>query len=285
MNDWEESSVKIQHVGMKHRLTEADTFDHVEEAAERPPPPWIDEDIETQKWESKREEAIKKMRQDLTYQFVMLLSGFTNEKMSKYWTRNETASGKRGTIRGEGAECSVDVPDNYNCGSDGDQKKYHDWYVNTSWADGMIYLTPMVYGHMEEAFTALTQRFEHLRTAKLENFIESPRIRSIFARLVAMCIRISDVLSGKKYHLNSTYKRIHMERQRIMNVFRHVRLRTKEMSWEDVQKGLEAEQVLVFEKDESNPMYASVDTKWDSAQALRLKNELLELNKRKKFFT
>lgn len=282
MNDWEERSVKIQHVGMKRRLEEGDTFDHVAEADERPPPPWIDEDQDTKNWEEKRETAIKKMRENMTYQFVMLLSGFTNEKMSKYWTRTETASGKKGAINKEFAECSVDVPENYNCGSNNDQKKYHDWYVNTSWADGMIYLTPMVFGHMEEALTALTQKYIHLKEAKLEHFIESPRIRTLFARLVAMCIRISDVLSGKKYHLNSTYKRVHLERQRLMSVFRHIRLVRKKMTWDDITKGNEPQTVLVFEKDIQNPMYAGT-TNHDIMYNIRLNNELLEMNKRKKY--
>ena len=286
MNDWEETSVKIQHVGMKRRLEEGDTFDDVDEANEEDistPPPWIEKDDETDKWEKQREAAIKKMRENMTYQFVMLLSGFTNEKMSKYWTRTETASGKKGSTSKESAECSVDVPDNYNCGSSGDQKKYHDRYVNTSWADGMIYLTPLVYGHMEEALTALTQKFSHLKDAKLEHFIESPRIRTLFARLVAMCIRISDVLSGKKYHLNSTYKRVHMERQRLMMVFRHIKLVRGESTWEDIQNGRDPEMKLMFQKDIQTPRYASIDTKYDSMYRLKLNNELIELNKRRKF--
>jgi len=54
----------------------------------------------------------------------------------------------------------------------------------------------MVYGHIEEAFTAITQKYSHFEDAKLEMFIESPRVRTMFARVVTMCIRISDVLSG-----------------------------------------------------------------------------------------
>ncbi len=282
MDGWEESSVKIQHMGMKNRLTEGDTFGDVDEATDRPPPPWVKEDEDTQKWEIKREEAIKKMRQDKTYQFVMLLSGFTNEKMSKYWTRNEVASGRKKGSK-DTAECSTEAPETYDCDNKSDAKLYHDWYVNTSWADGMIYLTPLVFGHMEEALTALTQKYQHLREVKLENFIESPRIRTLFARLVAMCIRISDVLSGKKYHLNNTYRRVNMERQRLMNVFKHVKLVRKEQTWEDAKAGKEAENVLIFEKDQHNPMYASVDTKWDLANALKLNGELIELNKRRKY--
>ena len=277
MDGWEESSVKINHLGMKRRLTEGDTFDDLTAAADRPPPPWIKEDRDTKRWEQRRENAIRSMREQKTYQFVMLLSGFTNEKMSKYWSRKETASGKKS------AECNINADDNYDCGSKSDGKKYHDWYINTSWADGMIYLTPMVYGHMEEALTALSQRFDHLQDVKMEYFIESPRIRTLFARLVAMCIRISDVLSGKKYHLDSTYRRIHMERQRLMNVFKHVRLVKGTVSWDEMQQGKEPEAKLIYEKGEHNPRYASVDTKWDLAQSLKLKNELMQLSKRKKY--
>ena len=277
MDGWEESSVKINHMGMKQRLTEGDTYDDISAAAERPPPPWIDKDSDTEEWEKSRQNAIKEMRAQKTYQFVMLLSGFTNEKMSKYWSRKENASGKKM------AQCNINADDNYDCGSTTDAKKYHDWYINTSWADGMIYLTPMVYGHMEEALTALTQRFDHLRNAKLEHFIESPRVRTLFARLVAMCIRISDVLSGKKYHLDSTYRRIHMERQRLMNVFKHIKLIEQAQSWDDIHNEKEPEARLIFEKGETNPRYASVDTRWDVADSLKLKNELLQLNKRKKY--
>ena len=77
---------------------------------------------------------------------------------------------------------------------------------------------------MEEAFTAITQRHEHLKHIKLWQLVESPRIRALFARMVAMCIRISSTLSGKKYNLDRTYKRVNLERQRLMNTFKHVRV-------------------------------------------------------------
>lgn len=283
MDQWEESSVKINHVGMKRRLTEGATFDNVEasDKVTRPPPPWIERDGDTENWESKRESAIKAMRQDETYQFVMLLSGFTNEKMSKYWTRKETASKGRGSRNKETAECSVDVPDNYDCGSTSEGKAYHDWYVNTSWADGMIYLTPMVYGHMEEALTALTQRFRHLEDAKLEYFIESPRIRTLFARLVAMCIRVSDVLSGKKYHLNSTYKRVHMERHRLMNVFSHVHI--TDATLQEIKLG-KNEKKLVYMRKEDNPRVAGTTSSGTSVGSLALSRQVFALNKRRKYF-
>jgi hypothetical protein len=304
MNDWEESSAKIKHIGMKRALNEGDTYDEVPKTGnnKRIPPPWVKKDAQTEEWEKKREDEIKDMRQNKTYQFIMLLSGFTNEKMSKYWTRSESSNKQQsGTMytgmdsmvtpveEGDGVKPEVstgmieernlddiDTPvelqgssaSRSNPPTKAEAKQYHQWYINTPWADGLVYLTPMVYGHIEEAFMALTQRFEHLQDVPLQAFIESPRIRSLFARVVAMCIRISDVLSGKKYHLESTYRRVNMERQRLMNTFKHVQY---------------VDNQLMFLKSNRNPRYASVASKWDIAQRLKLKDEVLNINKKKRF--
>ena len=305
MNDWEESSAKIKHIGMKRALNEGDTYDKVERTGNnnRIPPPWIRRDANTEGWEKTREGEITNMRKNKTYQFIMLLSGFTNEKMSKYWTRSESSNKQQAGPMYTGMESMVtpiveeddvksEVPkpevtpvmemsadeqpvEEIGSRSTGmkavtkaEAKQYHQWYINTPWADGLVYLTPMVYGHIEEAFMALTQKFEHLQDVPLQAFIESPRIRSLFARVVAMCIRISDVLSGKKYHLESTYRRVNMERQRLMNTFKHVQY---------------VENQLIFLKSDRNPRYASVASKWDIAQRLKLKDEVLNINKKKRF--
>jgi len=296
MNDWEESSVKINHIGMKQALDEGDTVDEIRKSrAQREPPVWVGQNPTQHEWEKKREKQIRLMRSNKTYQFIMILSGFTNEKMSRYWTRTEAANKQNagGCFTGvQESNCSsgsceipvkkekprevdldtaiftYDEPMENPQQTTADAKRYHDWYVNTAWADGLVYLTPMVYGHIEEAFTALTQRFNHLQDVPLRYFIESKRVRSLFARVVAMCIRISDVLSGKKYHLESTYRRVHMERNRLMNTFKHVHLQGKE---------------LVFSRSDSNPRYASVNNEWDVKHALKLNKAILELNNNKLF--
>lgn len=100
---------------------------------------------------------------------------------------------------------------------------FHRWYINTSWADGKLHLSPMVYAHLEEAHNMVRFKWAHLKEVALDFFIESEDIRSYFARLVAYNIRTSDVLSGQRYHLNSTYPRINHEKAKLLNVFRHVR--------------------------------------------------------------
>lgn len=267
--DWEESSVKIDHATS---LREGDTYDENEEISlQQPPnPPWVTHNQETLDWEEQREEQIKTMRDNPTYKFVMLLSGFTNEKISKYWTRKEST----GRIQ-DNPTCGLEAE--MACSVNNNAKKYHDWYISTSWANGMTYLTPMVFAHMEETLTALTQKFEHLRRARLEHFIESPRVRSLFARLVAMCIRITDVLSGKKYHLDSTYRRVHMERQRLMNAFKRIHLVKKQVTMSDIQQMAERNEEwrryeLQFREDTDPqlPMY--------KLRGLALSNELVRLN-------
>jgi hypothetical protein len=68
-----------------------------------------------------------------------------------------------------------------------------------------------------------------------------------------------------------------------MNVFKHVRMVKSTVSWDEAKNGKEPSVKLIYEKDERNPKYASVDTKWDVAQSLKLKNELMQLHKRKKY--
>lgn len=228
MNDWSESSVKINHVGMTS-LKEGDTYDKldndqtpgVDQDTIDNKPPWITGPTdETKQFEKHREQQIMDQRKNLTYQFVMLLCGFTNEKLNKYWNREDEKPNKFN----QGASISISGDGTVKNNENNKQKGFHNWYVSTSWADGLVYLTPTVYGHIEEAFTAITQKYDHLSNVQLEMFIESPRVRTVFARVVAMCIRISDVLSGKKYHMDRTYRRVNMERARLMNYFKHVHI-------------------------------------------------------------
>ena len=100
---------------------------------------------------------------------------------------------------------------------------FHDWYSSTSWADGRLHLSPLIYAHIEEAFNVVRRKWTHLKDVPLSLFIESRDVRSYFARLVAWCMRTSDCLSGKRFHLQSTYARVNHEKIRLLNIFRHVR--------------------------------------------------------------
>lgn len=270
MNNWSESSVKINHVGMTS-LKEGDTYDKldndqkpgVDEATIENKPPWIvGPTDDTKKYEEHREKQILNQRQNLTYQFVMLLCGFTNEKLSKYWNREDEKPNKFN----QGASISLAGDETVTNRDNNKQKTFHNWYVSTSWADGLVYLTPTVYGHIEEAFTAITQKYNHLADAKLEMFIESPRVRTMFARVVAMCIRISDVLSGKRYHMDRTYRRVNMERARLMNYFKHVHI---------------MDDKLIYHRNDTSNRIATVGFK--IPRGLEFSSRLLHLNNKAKY--
>lgn len=266
--------------GIRDRICEGDNIETYGDRiiSQTDVPPWIKKDDEVDKYEITREDHLKKMRSSRVYKFVMLLSGFTNEKMEKYWTRS---TGVQRT------NFSTDSPFDVNASKPStekdDNKKqlaYHDWYINTTWADGLVYLTPMVYAHIEEAFTAITQRHHHLKDVKLWQFIESPRVRAIFARMVAMCIRISSALSGHKYHLNNTYKRVNLERRRLMNVFKHVHIKDGIIQ-HPVNKQMQPG--LVYEKRETNPVYAGTSGGDDIYARLAMSNQLNNMNRNKMY--
>lgn len=75
---------------------------------------------------------------------------------------------------------------------------------------------------IQEAYVAVTSRWEHLSDAPLSFFQETDKLNLIFARLVALCLRTSAVLYGKKYELDKMYMRINLEKKKVMNYFRNV---------------------------------------------------------------
>jgi len=286
-------------------------------------------------YEKIREDSVEKMRNNKVYQFCMLLSGFTNERMDKYWiTPSEKGSIPMVRIDDDGPVenlTKVKIIEKQTMGSDNedddrfnvffeaanrsmwltrkdlkylagekfprtlfgvdqvqlgymidvdinkllddrrndDRRKvagvsmqrpqvqqfgraneraelgmdqsinmypeigggFHNWYVSTSWADGKLHLSPIVYAHLEEAHSMLQLKWKHLNNVPLYVFVESDQMRTYFARLVAFNMRISDVLSGKRYHSNATYPRINNERARLLNVFRHVKSNGDELQY------------------------------------------------------
>ena len=160
---------------------------------------------------AEEEDLYLKMHKNKTYQFVMLLASFSNERMEKFFDMHndskthahlpQFASGKGVSVNRKRESLTWSL---------------YDWYHNVDWADGLIHLAPMLYGHIEIAYRSIQHRWEHLEKVPLQAFIESDSVRAMFARLVVMCMRTSDVLSGRRYHLQSTYSRVNLEKQRLM---------------------------------------------------------------------
>lgn len=176
-------------------------------------------------YEKIREASLESMRKNGVYQFCMLLAGFNNTKMSKYWiTPSESELQSRAHRARETARPFDD-----------NDEEFHRWYTETAWADGMIHLSPSIYAHLEEAYMMVTKKWRHLQDVPMNLFIVSPDVRSYFARIVSWNMRTSDVLSGQRYHLNSTYRRINMEKAKLLNLFRHVHQEGTELRYKRIE--------------------------------------------------
>lgn len=178
----------------------------------------------------KDEEQYLKMQQNKTYQFVMLLASYTNEKVEKFFDPHDSKSVHTRMLGASGNGVSINRTNTPNL--DGATQSLTKWYHNIEWADGLVHLTPMIYGHIEEAYTVIKQKWGHLRHVSLHKFTDSLDVRSMFARLVAMGIRTSDVLSGRRYHLQSTYSRVNMEKMRLINYWHHVKYNGKALVYD-----------------------------------------------------
>ncbi len=76
---------------------------------------------------------------------------------------------------------------------------------------------------IDEAYVAVTSRWVHLKDAPLSFFQKTKKVNLMFARLVALCLRTSAAISGKKYELDKLYMRINLEKKKVMNYFRNIK--------------------------------------------------------------
>jgi hypothetical protein len=109
------------------------------------------------------------------------------------------------------------------------------WYNKTTWARLHHYYAPVLYGHMREIASVLknTHPQLNLRDAKMKEALPwligkngdagSDQRSFLFAKCVALAIRGSQVLSGKRYGLNSTFVRIKSLRRLAMHAWKKVK--------------------------------------------------------------
>ena len=96
------------------------------------------------------------------------------------------------------------------------------WYNSSPETNRKIFFAPVIYGHMNEVTYALTHRYEKFKRCKPEDFYNSENAL-LFAKCVALAIRGSQVLSGKKYGLDKSFMRINLEKRRAMHAWKHIK--------------------------------------------------------------
>tara|TARA_B100000674_G_scaffold164637_1_gene132016 strand:- start:7416 stop:8291 length:876 start_codon:yes stop_codon:yes gene_type:complete len=219
------------HDLMPVRLDKKDEDAHTKFVKESLPPWMTHPDKETMNWEHRREKNLLDLRNHPTYQFVMLVSSFSNEPMERYWIApseaNSEHTSKSMVGNTKGPVCRIDKEKDKNDAN----VAFHKLYIDDPVLNGIIFLSPSIYAHIEESYVAITQVHSHLSKVPLSLFVNTPKIRTLFAKLVALCIRSSDFLSQKRYNLDSTFPRINMEKRRLMNYFAHVKHRSNTLMY------------------------------------------------------
>ena len=69
---------------------------------------------------------------------------------------------------------------------------------------------------MQEAHIAITKKWKKFANLTLEDWLANEEHAYFFSKLVSLCIKTSDVLSGKKYGLDKMYMRLNLEKRRVM---------------------------------------------------------------------
>jgi hypothetical protein len=96
------------------------------------------------------------------------------------------------------------------------------WYNSSPASIKKIFFAPVIYGHMNEVTFALNHRYPKFRNCTAEDFYSSRGHAVLFAKCVALAIRGSQVLSGKKYGLDKSFMRINLEKRRAMYAWKHI---------------------------------------------------------------
>jgi hypothetical protein len=96
------------------------------------------------------------------------------------------------------------------------------WYNSSPESIKKIFFAPVIYGHMNEVTFALTHRYPKFKNCEAVDFYHSDKHRLLFSKCVALAVRGSQVLSGKKYGLDKSFMRINLEKRRAMHAWKHM---------------------------------------------------------------
>lgn len=163
------------------------------------PPSFPKIDKKTREWEHTHEKYKQKLRSDPSYQFLMKVAAFANIKLENMW---QTPSEEPGTsaISTGGGISNIQNPNAIDTVSR-EQAFQHKWTTIPE-VSGLVYLNPTIYGHLHEAYEISNIHMT------MEKLMISPKGSTLFARLVAIRIKLSQFLSGLNYNLDRNYQRL-----------------------------------------------------------------------------
>ena len=182
------------------------------------PPNYPPLDQRTKDWEKRHEKAKQRMRSDSSYQFIMMVSAFANLKLDSMWSTpseeptNSAVEGSRGI--GSLQYKGISEFDNLSR----EQAFQHRWTTMPE-VSGLVYLSPKVYGHLMEAHEIFKNK-THTKII-LNKLMTLEKFKTLFARLVALRIKISAFLSGLNYQLDRNYRRLMVQQAMVLNALKN----------------------------------------------------------------
>ena len=85
--------------------------------------------------------------------------------------------------------------------------------------------------HIDDTHLALTSRFKHLESVPKEFFMTDPKVKTAFAKLVALSIRTTECVSGSIAQLDKMYLRINLEKKKLMHWFEKYKYKEEDENW------------------------------------------------------
>ena len=154
-----------------------------------------------------------RIREDPGYKFLMLVSAFSARRLGKLVS--STGKGRQATQDIDNICAVVAKPDKH--------------WMQEPEISGVIYLSPDVYGHIKEAQNIANNGFVR---QTLRTLVETPRYSTLFARLVAIRMALSTILTFSRPNIRDrTFERLHQEQSAVLRQLRCVRGESRYAEW------------------------------------------------------
>lgn len=147
------------------------------------------------------------IREDSGYKFLMMVSAFSARRL-----------GKLVSSTGEGGRSHRQDIDNI-CAVVASPDKH---WMQEPEISGVVFLSPVVFGHIKEAENIVSTVIRV--PVSLNMLVENEQYATLFARLVAIRMSLSSMLSSVGQRLDGTFRRIHQEQHMILKALRCIQV-------------------------------------------------------------
>ena len=164
------------------------------------PPNYPPIDKKTREWEHRHEAYKQRLRSDPEYQFLMKVAAFANIKLENMWNTPSEEPGRSAVSTGGGLG-DIQAPNQNPLDTSSTEASFQHKWTTIPEVSGLVYLNPTIFGHLHEAYemSGLQMTIEQLIVSTGS---------TLFARLVALRIKMSAFLSGLNYNLDRNYQRL-----------------------------------------------------------------------------